>query len=157
MNRKSCLLIAAIVALGIVSGFSAEEKNPAAMAFEEVKNRIENPRFNDPVEMLTEMKKGFSHMKEFLDLCDKGIKSEDELTRSTALLCAEAIGSLFASGHLDSWTTDKQVEIVMTYDWKNIEEIGKNMKDLEYQKKHVPSYRAYMDRAVMPTPKKAKE
>jgi hypothetical protein len=156
MNKKSCLLITAIVALGIVSGFSEEEKNPAAQAFEAVKNQIEDPRFTDHVKLFVTMKKGFSDMKTFLDLCDKGIKSKDELTRSTALLCVEAIGSLYGSGHLHSLTTDKQIKLVDAYEWQNMDEIDKNIKDPEYQKKNIPSYRAYMDRVVI-EPKKAKE
>jgi hypothetical protein len=145
---KTTLLISAFVAHGQMTALCDEAKNPATEAFSDVKANLGNNKFDDTIKMFLDIKKGFADMKEFLLLCDKGIKSEDELTRSAAALCAEAIGSLLGSGHLEANLPEEQFSITNSYEWKNMDEISKNIRDLEYQKKNIPSYRAYIERAT---------
>ena len=80
-----------IVALAVVCCKQSSTKT-ATTAFEEIKRNLADEQFDDPAEMLASIKKGCSEMEAFLLLCDSSVTSSDELTKSAAVLCCEAIG-----------------------------------------------------------------
>lgn len=124
------------------------EANAAKKAFEAVKKNLKDEKFTDSVAMLMAMKEGFSDMTEFLRLCDTNLVSDDEISRSAAFLCGEAINALHQSGQLIKWAGEKQDAVVGTYEWKNGPELNRLAEEPGYQAKRMPSYDAFMARAA---------
>jgi hypothetical protein len=124
------------------------EERSAKKAFEEVKKNLKDGKFTDSVAMLMAMKEGFSDMTELLRICDTNLVSDDEISRSAAFLCGEAINALRQSGQLIKWADEKQVDAVDAYDWKNGAELNRLAEEPGYQTKRMPSYEAFMARAA---------
>lgn len=155
-NMKSLIIISLF--LSPIIGFSqtVPEKSPAnevaegsaKKAFDAVKKNLKNKKFSDSVAMLMTMKAGFNDMRAFLKLCDTNLVSDDEASRSAALLCGEAVNSLHQAGQLQKWTSEKQLDAVDKYDWKNGPELKRLAEEPGYLTKRMPSYEAFMVRAA---------
>ena len=123
-------------------------ESAAEIVFGAARTILKDEKCTNKMDILTALEPGFTEMAELLQLCDANLVSDDEVSRSAAYVCRQGINMLRGSDLLKNLAGEKQVEVHDKYEWKNDAEFNRLSKDPGYQTKRIPTYSAFMDRAL---------